>query len=83
MISTRTPHAGSDAKKLNYLRCTSISTRTPHAGSDTEANAYNYMVNIFQPALPMRGVTWHSLVVGLVRIISTRTPHAGSDHSSP
>ena len=34
-----------------------ISTRTPHAGSDMFIVALNLAVTIFQPALPMRGVT--------------------------
>ena len=39
---------------------------------------------IFQPALPMRGVT-SALRVGSLRClrISTRTPHAGSDQHQP
>ena len=34
---------------------------------------------IFQPALPMRGVTWANTGNYNAQIISTRTPHAGSD----
>ena len=35
---------------------------------------------IFQPALPMRGVTYWATARTLGGIISTRTPHAGSDN---
>ena len=53
IISTRTPHAGSDFRYRISRRRRSISTRTPHAGSDLfTASSY-----VFQPALPMRGVT--------------------------
>ena len=34
---------------------------------------------LFQPALPMRGVTFCRVARGAVLLISTRTPHAGSD----
>ena len=34
---------------------------------------------LFQPALPMRGVTFGRVARGAVLLISTRTPHAGSD----
>ena len=40
----------------------------------SEGNAY-----LFQPALPMRGVTDAPLSVLMYMPISTRTPHAGSD----
>ena len=57
-ISTRTPHAGSDGEfAVGALDRFIISTRTPHAGSDdcyTPADVYEC---VFQPALPMRGVT--------------------------
>ena len=36
-------------------------------------------VYVFQPALPMRGVTGRFICIAPPRIISTRTPHAGSD----
>ena len=59
-ISTRTPHAGSDRREQ---RCRphprQISTRTPHAGSDC-ANVLVLLEDVFQPALPMRGVTSRS-----------------------
>ena len=35
---------------------------------------------LFQPALPMRGVTAQLLGGDGRLVISTRTPHAGSDH---
>ena len=57
LISTRTPHAGSDRQALGVLpfrEC--ISTRTPHAGSDGSMMG-EVSPGIFQPALPMRGVT--------------------------
>ena len=34
---------------------------------------------VFQPALPMRGVTYVDIVRRASLNISTRTPHAGSD----
>ena len=34
LISTRTPHAGSDRPQLLGVHVERISTRTPHAGSD-------------------------------------------------
>ena len=34
-----------------------ISTRTPHAGSDFFAVEGQTLLHVFQPALPMRGVT--------------------------
>ena len=34
-----------------------ISTRTPHAGSDGQVPGYAGNLDVFQPALPMRGVT--------------------------
>ena len=36
---------------------------------------------VFQPALPMRGVTSAEVEANNGQIISTRTPHAGSDKS--
>ena len=35
---------------------------------------------LFQPALPMRGVTMGRVRDKVWELISTRTPHAGSDH---
>ena len=82
LISTRTPHAGSDGA-IEPRQCDKvISTRTPHAGSDRYGKFRYLYVKEFQPALPMRGVTL--LVETRVRddLISTRTPHAGSDRAS-
>ena len=56
-ISTRTPHAGSDARHGHERRGCEISTRTPHAGSDAMDWATIMSALEFQPALPMRGVT--------------------------
>ena len=56
-ISTRTPHAGSDLRVMDVLRFGEISTRTPHAGSDYSNPLVSRYHIIFQPALPMRGVT--------------------------
>ena len=56
-ISTRTPHAGSDAKGISRRKLAKISTRTPHAGSDLGAQYATVWRLLFQPALPMRGVT--------------------------
>ena len=56
-ISTRTPLAGSDQGACERRFHRKISTRTPLAGSDAlTVNARAYAV-IFQPALPLRGVT--------------------------
>ena len=55
-ISTRTPHAGSDSTPTPILFIWPISTRTPHAGSDVTLVMVG-AVGVFQPALPMRGVT--------------------------
>ena len=58
VISTRTPHAGSDFPVLFYiLQAEPISTRTPHAGSDLVDRLRVQPGTVFQPALPMRGVT--------------------------
>ena len=57
LISTRTPHAGSDGA-IEPRQCDKvISTRTPHAGSDRYGKFRYLYVKEFQPALPMRGVT--------------------------
>ena len=56
-ISTRTPHAGSDTRALNSYANQLISTRTPHAGSDSYLVRVAISQFLFQPALPMRGVT--------------------------
>ena len=79
LISTRTPHAGSDRAGARIRgQPGRISTRTPHAGSDITAK-FKATMNIFQPALPMRGVTVFAPVLRVDIGISTRTPHAGSD----
>ena len=57
IISTRTPHAGSDAQVVYVVPLHIISTRTPHAGSDYSNPLVSRYHIIFQPALPMRGVT--------------------------
>ena len=57
LISTRTPHAGSDAFAEIVRRVAVISTRTPHAGSDHAQQPHLRRSFRFQPALPMRGVT--------------------------
>ena len=56
-ISTRTPHAGSDNDIASEIKELRISTRTPHAGSDQLSAAVVGTGIVFQPALPMRGVT--------------------------
>ena len=73
LISTRTPHAGSDALAQEMGIGEYISTRTPHAGSDVTPEGTPVKVYIFQPALPMRGVTLPSC-----RSVSTRdfNPHS-------
>ena len=55
------------------------STRTPHAGSDASGEGAWSYAPLFQPALPMRGVTKAGVLVFKALCISTRTPHAGSD----
>ena len=45
----------------------------------TNASAAVYVEGEFQPALPMRGVTYDFVVTIADKLISTRTPHAGSD----
>ena len=80
-ISTRTPHAGSDAPHSALaVLYDPISTRTPHAGSDEVCLRHFLSLSSFQPALPMRGVTPQRLPASQICRISTRTPHAGSDH---
>ena len=56
-ISTRTPHAGSDPGARIRGQPGRISTRTPHAGSDISRPLKSGFTYVFQPALPMRGVT--------------------------
>ena len=58
-----------------------ISTRTPHAGSDVDDLSHISEHCQFQPALPMRGVTYHFAAGDSAKQISTRTPHAGSDRT--
>ena len=41
LISTRTPHAGSDGKAKHASQVGDISTRTPHAGSDLHATVFH------------------------------------------
>ena len=45
----------------------------------TRGHCPNAATAIFQPALPMRGVTGLPIEPADVVDISTRTPHAGSD----
>ena len=77
-ISTRTPHAGSDAGFWRRTRAPYISTRTPHAGSDRPDRAL-VLFHSISTRTPHAG---SDLVVFSVQChgdISTRTPHAGSD----
>ena len=78
-ISTRTPHAGSDDAPFSRCDDCFISTRTPHARSDVSSRLYLALAALFQPALPMRGVTQRIARREIRDAISTRTPHAGSD----
>ena len=57
-ISTRTPLAGSDSTWGSGTAVQQISTRTPLAGSDMSCSILVFPPSIFQPALPLRGVTW-------------------------
>ena len=78
VISTRTPHAGSDAA-LTFLWVVSpFQPALPMRGV-THHGRYRRGRHRFQPALPMRGVTQDNLRNALYTGISTRTPHAGSD----
>ena len=43
-VSTHTPHAGRDARKMELLKYISVSTHTPHAGRDARFCA-RYMAN--------------------------------------
>ena len=82
LISTRTPHAGSDRYgKFRYLYVKEFQPALPMRGV-TPPICKTLQSRRFQPALPMRGVTL--LVETRVRddLISTRTPHAGSDRAS-
>ena len=78
VISTRTPHAGSDAA-LTFLWVVSpFQPALPMRGV-THHGRYRRGRHRFQPALPMRGVTGHRVCMHESVSISTRTPHAGSD----
>ena len=52
MISTRTPHAGSDLETVELFWFASISTRTPHAGSDHALNKIIAVHADFNPHSP-------------------------------
>ena len=52
LISTRTPHAGSDAFSWNWAGAARISTRTPHAGSDPGQLAQRSVYWNFNPHSP-------------------------------
>ena len=78
-ISTRTPHAGSDAAHgAHVLRQGTFQPALPMRGV-TAVSILENLAEIFQPALPMRGVTVLWWAMGMGTSISTRTPHAGSD----
>ena len=51
-ISTRTPHAGSDAESTQRGVRGMISTRTPHAGSDRPIPSPAPMPGYFNPHSP-------------------------------
>ena len=52
LISTRTPHAGSDHAGWRGYRDHAISTRTPHAGSDGVARYLQRAFSDFNPHSP-------------------------------
>ena len=80
LISTRTPHAGSDAKLTRYSRAEDVfQPALPMRGVTLRLLAQVARGFQFQPALPMRGVTAHAVLIDAPLVISTRTPHAGSD----
>ena len=54
-----------------------ISTRTPHAGSDASIVDIWSAMAVFQPALPMRGVTVFDCTVGTDRIFQPALPMRG------
>ena len=70
---------GVTQRQRHQQRREPISTRTPHAGSDGCPRMRQPPSCVFQPALPMRGVTAHAVRIDAPLVISTRTPHAGSD----
>ena len=58
LISTRTPHAGSDRTRVwAWAACTLFQPALPMRGV-TAGKRYMAKLKIFQPALPMRGVTF-------------------------
>ena len=81
LISTRTPHAGSDGVVQDVDGFEVISTRTPHAGSDVvHAGQHDPLAGI-STRTPHAG---SDTILGFTsgcEPISTRTPHAGSDAS--
>ena len=58
-----------------------ISTRTPHAGSDAVSILEN-LAEIFQPALPMRGVTRRNESSGHFEVFQPALPMRGVTPSS-
>ena len=79
MISTRTPHAGSDENQRAFeIRRRRFQPALPMRGVTYLDSIINW-IDAFQPALPMRGVTVVYLELRVLFLISTRTPHAGSD----
>ena len=81
-ISTRTPHAGSDAVVGQRFHESLISTRTPHAGSDHGLEQRDLIFRISTRTPHAGSDALHEARLHIV-VISTRTPHAGSDFSPP
>ena len=79
LISTRTPHAGSDVTTEPAMRDDPISTRTPHAGSDVKKNLRRRDGRHISTRTPHAGSDQAGGIGCVVYLISTRTPHAGSD----
>ena len=78
-ISTRTPHAGSDAVPVGEKHVwVVISTRTPHAGSDFVFHYVTVYINI-STRTPHAGSDVAPFEIGIHVRISTRTPHAGRE----
>ncbi len=81
VISTRTPHAGSDGDGGQHPAHHRISTRTPHAGSDVAPPGLHREVQLISTRTPHAGSDGSGEVRDFRILISTRTPHAGSDRA--
>ena len=78
-ISTHTPHARRDIKKIPLPAPTGISTHTPHARRDNPINTHVIGDAKFLLTRLMRGVTCIIRQTMGTATISTHTPHARRD----